>query len=251
MYHREGITEFLLSKIDFDKAKTFLDIGCGRGVYLIEAGKRASIDSKLYGIDNMAKVIDAAQSLIQEDQRYQFNIGDVENGLDFEDESMDVIFSCNVLECINNKPGLLKEIHRVLKPDGICIMAHFDWDTQIYNAIDKTLFRKVIAAYNDWQQPWMNSCDAWMGRRLHGVFNGSGLFIGKVFSHVLLETEYREGFKGYSVLNDEIAMLVDNQILDKDEFDAFRNQLEELALRGEYFYSINMYAYVGHKSRNG
>lgn len=126
-------------------------------------------------------------------------------------------------------------------------MAHFDWDTQIFNTFDKNLYRMIIHTYNDWQQPWMNNCDAWMGRRISGIFNETGLFNGNVFVYVVIESEYKEGFRGYSLINEEFKALVEKGMIENSEFELFKDQIIQLEKTGHYFYSINLYTYVGQK----
>ncbi len=248
MYNREKRTEFLLSFIDFAKAKTFLDMGCGKGSDLIEISKKASYDSQIVGIDISEKSIDVAKELTVSDNRFQFMVHNMETAFPFENDTFDVILSCNVVECILSKNALISELNRVLKPGGKIISAHYDWDTQIFNAVDKDLFRHIIQTYNDWQQPWMNVCDAWMGRRLYGIFNTVGLFSGAIFPFVQVETVYEDGYRGYSLVNDELVSLVENSMIRTEDYNRFRNELIDLSARGQYFYSINMYAYVGTKN---
>lgn len=55
-------------------------------------------------------------------------VADFENGLDFiADSSVDEIISSHLLEHVQNLDILMKEIHRVLKPDGVkkIIVPHF------------------------------------------------------------------------------------------------------------------------------
>ena len=176
-------------------------------------------------------------------------VHNLETRLPFENDTFDVVLSCNVMECILCKNALIGELYRVLKPGGKIIIAHFDWDTQIFNAVDKELFRHIIHIYNDWQQPWMNACDAWIGRRLHGIFNTTGMFSGAIFPLVISETVYERGCRGYSLVNEELVCLVENTMISSEDFVRFEKELADLNAAGQYFYSINMYAYVGTKKQ--
>ena len=53
--------------------------------------------------------------------------GDIEEGIEFEDNSFDEILLDNVIEHLNDIPRVMREIHRLLKPGGICkiITPHF------------------------------------------------------------------------------------------------------------------------------
>ena len=56
------------------------------------------------------------------------------------------------------------------------MIAHWDWDTQVYFSENKTIVRKFVAAFADWQQGWMDACDGQMGRKLWGLFGRLGTF---------------------------------------------------------------------------
>lgn len=53
--------------------------------------------------------------------------GDIEEGLDYPSESFDEILLDNVIEHLDDIPRALREIHRLLKPGGICriVTPHF------------------------------------------------------------------------------------------------------------------------------
>ena len=57
----------------------------------------------------------------------EYNIG---NGttLDFADKQFDIIFMVTVIGEVTNKQSFLKEIHRVLKPDGVLSISELAGD---------------------------------------------------------------------------------------------------------------------------
>ena len=246
MYSKSRVKEYILSQVDYAKASAVLDIGCGRGDDLIEIADRIGENAKLYGFDTISKSIDSAKAKADGDPRFHFELFDVEDGMNFEDDFFDVVYSCNVLECIKDKNKLLGEIARVLKPGGQVVFAHYDWDTQVFNVDNKDLYRKILHTFNDWKQPWMAECDPWMGRKLYGIFETSGLFTGDVSVYVLIESEYREGCKGYYAVNDEFRALVEKGLIEESEYNTFHSDILQMAETGQYFYSINMYVYHGH-----
>jgi len=112
----------------FPKEGKILDIGCGAG--------RTTIGLYKLGYENTMGV-DLTPSMIEEaiknsnkaGIKVDFQIGDACN-LSFEDESFDsCLFSFNGIMQIpvkDNRIGALKEIHRVLKKDGIFIFTTHD-----------------------------------------------------------------------------------------------------------------------------
>jgi len=242
----DGLRDFICSLLDIPHAKSILDIGCGSGKDLRWFGQLASEDTALVGIDSSEKAISAALSQASDDKRFRFLTSDASERLPFEDETFDIVYSRNFLECVSDKDGIVREVHRVLRPGGQVAFSHWDWESQLFDGVDKPLVRRIVQTFADWQQAWMTDCDGWMGRRLWRVFNRSGLFAGKIHAQVLTSTEFAEGHAGYEEAKD-FGALVRRGMIRQDEYERFINDLRQLAEEGEYFYSITMFTYVGRK----
>ncbi len=238
--------DWIYSLVDLSHAQAILDAGCGDGFDLRQIGLEVSDTASLVGIDVSTKDITAARTATEHDSRFSFMTCDLEQKLPFAEASFDVVFSTNVLECIPDKQGLLSELHRLLRPGGQVVLSHFDWDTQVINGANKQLIRQLVHTYADWQQPWMRACDPWMGRRLCSVLNASGLFEGKIHTYTLTNTQFSSDTYGYARIMDFKA-LARRGMVSAQDVESVLIEMRELADRGEYFYSINMYSYVGTK----
>jgi len=243
---KSRLFEKILLLLDLESGERYdvLDIGCGSGDFL---GRMASIvarESTLIGIDSRQKPIDeAVASYLDVDFRQEKFV----DSLSFPDSAFDIVISVDTLECIPNKQAFVKEVARVLRPSGNTLLAHWDWDTQVYNSVHKETIRKFVASFSDWKQGWMDASDGQMGRRLWGLFEGSGLFTGAIESFTLLETEYEVGQYGFDRLRD-IGSLVKAGTIDEAEYNMIRCEMESLAESKEYFYSVNSYIYIGRKA---
>jgi SAM-dependent methyltransferase len=227
-----------------DSDHQVLDFGCGKGELLGALSGRIGTKSRLVGYDAMEKSIAIAQA------RYpnaEFICERFAEELPFPDASFDVFVTIDTLECIKNKEALLAEIHRVLKPGGEILAMHWDWDTQTYNISTRELARKAVRAFSDWKQPWMDEADGQMGRKLWGLFEGSGKFHGSPDAFCLIETEYEAGQYGYDRAQD-LSGLVENGEFDEGEYKQFRRELSESRQRGEYFYSVTSFIYHGRRA---
>ena len=238
--------EYVYTLLDLRNAAALLDIGCGDGYDLHRIGQMAGKEMRLMGIDASAEAIERAVSCTGEDSRYSFEVANLDGSLPYEAEAFDIVYSMNYLECIADKDDIIKDVHRVLRPGGQVVCAHFDWDSQIINGMDKQLMRQIIHAFSDWKQPWMKDCDPWMGRRLWGTFHRSGLFEGTMRSYVLTNTDYEPDYYGFRRIKDMEA-LVRHGMIPQHDYDRFIDEIRSLAKAGEYFYSITMYVYAGKK----
>jgi len=223
-----------------------LDVGCGDGGDLRRIAALASPSARLIGVDSSAKSIEAARAATLADARFAWHQHDVSRGLPFADAEFDALFSLNLLECVPGWAALLAEMGRVLRPGGRVVCAHWDWDTQTFDGADKALTRRIVQTFSDWQQDWMAACDGWMGRRLWPAFQKSGLFAGRAETYTLTNTVYAPGWCGYEQVQ-AFGALARRGLISADDYTRFSDDVAAQAARGEYFYSITLYAYVGQK----
>lgn len=239
-----AMRNYIYSLVDLDGVRAVLDIGCGKGYDLRRIGEMLGPKARLVGVDSLGRQIDAAKSQVGDDPRFELQVADVSEGLTFVDGEFDLVYSRDLLECIPDKDALIREVHRVLRPDGQVVFVHWDWDSQVIDGSDKDLVRKIVHMFGDWKQAWMTDCDSWMGRRLWRVLSRSGLFSGSIHTYVLTNTEFAPGCFGYERIKDFEA-LVRRDMLSREEYGRFHRDISALAQKGEYFYAVTSYIYVG------
>lgn len=106
----------LLGYLKPKKEDKILDLGCAQGVYVKEIEKHTN---EVIGIDNDVYAIEKAG-------KENIKQGDATN-LDFKDNSFDKIYSLNVIEHIPDLKKFFSEIERVLRPEGIVVLA-YPWE---------------------------------------------------------------------------------------------------------------------------
>lgn len=102
--------------------KRVLDIGCGIGgldQMLVSLGA-----AHVTAVDVAAPMIGLARQRIV-DRRITFEVIEPEKALAFADGSFDVVFTKDAWLHVVDKPALLREVHRVLRPGGR--LAAGDW----------------------------------------------------------------------------------------------------------------------------
>jgi len=90
-----------------------LDAGCGTG------GTLAALEGvgELWGCDISTEALGMCR-LRGLDRLVQSSV----EALDFDDASFDVVISCDVLEHVEDDAGAMRELARVLRPGGICVL---------------------------------------------------------------------------------------------------------------------------------
>jgi len=103
-----------------------IDLGCGSGNLIIQIAK-AFPNLDLIGIDISKEIISLAEKRAKEhslDRKITFKLGNVEN-MPFPDNSMDFIISTFSLHHWLDPMNAFKEIYRVLKKSGTCLIFDF------------------------------------------------------------------------------------------------------------------------------
>ena len=114
--------EKLTESLGIEFGITVIELGCGPGVYTTAFAKTIGNDNKLYAVDFKPEMIDRLKRKLEEPE-YK-DVRNIETKvasayeLPFQDESIDLVIMVGVLPEIPDKGKALKEIHRILKPNG-------------------------------------------------------------------------------------------------------------------------------------
>jgi SAM-dependent methyltransferase len=105
--------------LDLRRESSVLEIGCGSGGYALHLSEE--VGCRLVGLDiNAAGVHNANQLAVARGlvSQVRFEQCDVSKNLPFDDKTFEAVFSNDVLCHLPGRPGVLREIFRVLKPGG-------------------------------------------------------------------------------------------------------------------------------------
>jgi methionine biosynthesis protein MetW len=95
----------------------FIDLGCDEGSLTTEVAQKINATS-IYSLEKnytqCANCVKKGISVV---------CGDLDEGVPFKDESFDVVLSNQVIEHVCNTDFFLKEIHRILTPQGYAIIS--------------------------------------------------------------------------------------------------------------------------------
>lgn len=125
----------LLNKFKKDEKMKLLDIGCGSGLFLMEAKKKG------FDIDG----VDFSKDALEAKKIFNDNIfiGDFLE-IDFPEKSYDIITLFYVFEHLQSPQEIFKKINKILREDGIVIFS-----TPIIDSFGARVFKKKWVAINE------------------------------------------------------------------------------------------------------
>jgi ubiquinone/menaquinone biosynthesis C-methylase UbiE len=112
----------------------FIDVGCGAGFLTYDLARRGL---RGVGIDGAASMVDfcRAESERQNPESpWKYQQSDVES-IPYPDNSFDVAICCGVIEYLPDDQGLLREVHRILRPGGrflLCVTNQYSYSMSLY-----------------------------------------------------------------------------------------------------------------------
>jgi ubiquinone/menaquinone biosynthesis C-methylase UbiE len=135
----ENSAGFLLAHLA--PGRDLLDVGCGPGTITTDLAQRVA-PGKVFGIDLSLDVITTARQLQSEtgEQIVIFDEGNVYD-LSFADASFDIVYAHQVLQHLGDPVAALREMRRVLRPDGIVAVRDSDYGAFAWAPDDPKLDR--------------------------------------------------------------------------------------------------------------
>jgi len=143
----------VLKEVGIQSGFHVLDYGCGPGSYIVPVRELVGTSGKIYALDIHPLAIQKVQSLVSKKQLTNVETihSDCKTGLP--DSSVDVVLLYDTFHALRDPNGVLEELHRVLKPDGVLSFSdhHLKENEIISKVTNRGLFRlsrKGIRTYN-------------------------------------------------------------------------------------------------------
>jgi ubiquinone/menaquinone biosynthesis C-methylase UbiE len=109
----------ILKEVGIKPGFHVLDYGCGPGSYIVPLAELVGESGKVYALDIHPLAIRKVQGIASKEQlaNVETILSDCQTGLP--DNSLDVVLLYDIFHHLSDPDVVLKELHRVLKPDGI------------------------------------------------------------------------------------------------------------------------------------
>ncbi|MFC1953595.1 class I SAM-dependent methyltransferase [Chloroflexota bacterium] len=101
------------------EGQTFLDYGCGTGDFTIPAARKVSKKGRVYALDYFPRQLQIVLNRAEKAGVSNIETIHSENATGLPDESVDIIWMCDVLHEIKERQTVLAELHRILKKEGL------------------------------------------------------------------------------------------------------------------------------------
>jgi SAM-dependent methyltransferase len=158
--------------------------------------------------------VDTASSLDDEvlhDARVRSVIADLESeDLPFAAAALDRVISLNVAEHLADPAAHLLDCHRVLRPGGLLVLAHSDWDTALFASDDDHLTRLLVDRFTSTAPPWAERADGFMGRKLLGLATESPFELVSACTWADCHRRFDKGSVGWKVAMGVLAATKDD-----------------------------------------
>jgi ubiquinone/menaquinone biosynthesis C-methylase UbiE len=228
---------FYLSVLCPSNDDAIIDVGCGTGDAERLLVRENPTVGKVVSVEVRSQAIQCAVEKWRQDGRppqIEFRLADGQS-LPFSDSVFDRALCVETLEYVNSPVQALQEIRRVLRSEGSAVIVHTDFDTQVFNAADKALSRKMVTAFSD------AGPNGQMGRELYGLCRKAGFRTVEPLTYVLVNTEWRPALYAYKMAHMMVDWLRSGSLVSDDEIGQWLADIEAQASEGSFFYSVNRY----------
>jgi SAM-dependent methyltransferase len=197
-----------LARVD-DAGLVVADLGCGTGrtVRALLAGPVPP--ARIEALDRGSALDDDLLG----DIRVVSRLADLDEPLPFDDGALDRIVSMNVMEGVADAETLLRECHRVLKPGGLAVVGHTDFDTALFTSDSDVLTRTLVDRFVAEVPTWDAHTDGFMGRKLLRLAVESPFEVVDVQSWADPHRRFDEGSLAWKIAMGMVAAVRDDDDL--------------------------------------
>jgi SAM-dependent methyltransferase len=185
------------------------DLGCGTGRTVRALLSGAVAPARIEALDRGSALDDDLLG----DVRVVSRLADLDQALPFDDEAIDRIVSMNVMEGVADPDALLRECYRVLKPGGLAVVGHTDFDTALFTSDDDALTRELVDRFVAEVPTWDAHTDGFMGRKLLRLAVESPFEVVEVRSWADPHRRFDEGSLAWKIAMGMVAAARDDEEL--------------------------------------
>ncbi len=229
----------ILDALELKAGYRVLDVGSGPGHQVLEMSPIVGTSGQVDGIDPADSAIEIAHRRCSDLTNVDFQCGEA-SSLPFGDSIFDAAMSSQVFEYLEDVPGALSEMFRVLRSGGRVLIHDTDWGATLWRSSDAQRMARIMSVWDG------HLAEPHLPRTLVQTLTAAGFGNVRAEAVVQLEIDY-DASSVSAILIKFVADYVTSHGISQYEADAWADDLRELGSRGEYFFSSNEYIVTGIK----
>jgi SAM-dependent methyltransferase len=217
-----------------------LDIGVGPGLLAVDLARMVGETGRLVGLDAAPAMLTMARTRLAALPQAECVEGDA-GALAFPDASFDAAVSTQVHEYVAPIAPALAHLHRVLKPGGRALILDTDWRSTVWHSSDKARMERVLSSWDD------HLADPHLPATLGPLLRRAGFTVARVEIVPMLSAHWQPVSYAAGIMRSIKAYVQANGArrgVPPDEVQAWYDDQLRLAERGEFFFSVNRYAFL-------
>ena len=243
MYVTPDVTErrgFLLDALALRPGEAVLNLGCGPGFQAAEMADVIGSAGRVCGIDISEPMLALARNHCAARSWIDLRFGDATQ-VPYPDAEFDAADALQVLEYVRDVPAALAEAFRTLRPGGRFAVLDVDWDSIVWNAPDRALHERVLAAWN------AHCADPYLPRSLARLLTHAGFEIQHRSVFVLFNPEYDPQTYSARLIDLIVGYVTGQERISRTDASDWADGVRRAGAVGEYFFSLNHYLYLATK----
>ena len=214
-----------------------LDVGCGPGFYVTELLEVVGRDGLIVGVDVSADMLAVAAKRAGDRHSVEFHEADV-TSLPVPDASFDRAIAVQVLEYVRDISAALAEIRRALRPGGRVLVWDVDWATVSWQASDRELMQRVLAA---WDKHLTHPS---LPRKLAPQLRDAGFDDIRMDAHPFATTQLVPDAYGGSLVPLLEQYVAEQGGMSQDDAKVWADEQRGLGERGEFFFTVTQFCFT-------
>jgi SAM-dependent methyltransferase len=220
------------------------DLATGYGRTLRAVLAAAEVPLRVHAVDTSSDLDDD----LLHDERVRSVLADLDEPLPFRDASLDRVLSVNVAEHLADPRAHVADCYRVLRPGGLLVLAHSDWDTTLIASDDDALTRRLVDRFVATVPRWAERADGFMGRKLLGLASAAPFELVTVDTWADAHRRFDEDSVAWKVARGVLVATADDPELAKQAA-AWVQDLRRLADEGRFLFAVTDVAVVLRRPR--
>jgi SAM-dependent methyltransferase len=215
------------------------DLATGRGRTARAMLAAVGAPVRIHAVDTASDLDDD----LLHDERVRSVLADLDEPLPFGDAVLDRVVSVNVAEHLADPRAHVADCFRVLRPGGLLVLAHSDWDTALFASDDDALTRTLVDRFVATVPRWAQRADGFMGRKLLGLADAAPFELVVVDTWADAHRRFDEDSVGWKVARGVLAATADDAELSRRAAEWVQG-LRRLADEGRFLFAVTDVAVV-------